>query len=397
MAQLKYGKMPEIDRSAPDVYETEDLPEVDQSQFDEDEGNDCVEEIKVSSDELFKKFRGKKLDSGNIDFSDRVSRSSRHGYIIPFDEYVSGIEKEVETPKQKFQRLQLEIHELAENLDKIEKGVSSVDNKTDNSSINLVKQVEYLQHQLTDLHVDKIVGLDATFMTGDPQGALQNRLLTELDAYQSKVATSKDDSNKEALQSVTYQLYYKPEQAKFSNNARLADVEQRIERLEATIGNNVGDKISPLCGDTANKSIVSAVALLSSKVKLLDPVQIDQVEARMHNVSTKLSQLNEKKESIDNSEKSLKLAELFELTKKWDSVVDMLPNVCDRLVSLQCLHEQAIHFSQALTHLDTAQQQMSSLLKAHDDMAKQTDNTLKANMDIVKANVESIEKRLSAL
>lgn len=397
MAQLKYGKLPGIDKSAPDVFETSDLPEVDQTPLEEDEGNECIEEIKISSEALFNKFRGKNLESDNVDFSDRVSRSPRYGYIIPFNEYESGVQKEVETPKQKFQRLQLEIRELAEDLDKIEKGVSSVDNKSDDSSVNLTKQVEYLQQQLTDLHVDRIVGPDAKFTPGDPHSALQKRLITELDAYENSVTHPKDAPIQESQAAVSYQLYYKPEQAKFSNNARLADVEQRIERLEAVIGNNATDKLSPLTAEINSKSILSAVAVLSSKLKLLDPAQIDQVEARMHNLSTKLSQLNEKKENIENSEKSSKLSELYELTKKWDSVVDTLPNICDRLVSLQDLHEQAIHFSQALTHLDTAQQQISAHLKAHDDMTKKTENTLKTNMDTIKSNMQSIDKRMSAL
>jgi len=397
MAQLKYDKLPGIDKSAPDVFETCDLPEVDQPHTEEDEGNDCIEEIKISSEALFNKFRGKELQADSVDFSDRVSRKPRYGYIIPFNEYEHGIQKDVETPKQKFQRLQLEIRELAEDLDKVEKGVSSVDDKGDSGSVNLVKQVEYLQQQLTDLHVDKIVGPDCQFIPGDPQSALQKRLLTELDAYQNNVALPKDGADKGSKDSVTYELYYKPEQAKFSNNARLADVEQRIERLEAAIGNNAVDKLSPLTAETNNKSILNAVALLSSKLKLLDAAQIDQVEARMHNLSTKLTQLNEKKENVENTEKSSKIAELYELTKKWDSVVDTLPNICDRLVSLQDLHEQAIHFSQALTHLDTAQQQIAAHLKAHDDMAKQTEGTLKGNMDIIKTNIESIEKRLTAL
>ena len=38
-----------------------------------------------------------------------------------------------------------------------------------------------------------------------------------------------------------------------------------------------------------------------------------------------------------------KVAELYEITKKWDTVANTVPHVVDRLVALQELHEQGIN------------------------------------------------------
>ena len=41
------------------------------------------------------------------------------------------------------------------------------------SPVAIGKQLEYLQHQLTDLHLEKLLGPDASMDLSDPQGALQ--------------------------------------------------------------------------------------------------------------------------------------------------------------------------------------------------------------------------------
>ena len=41
------------------------------------------------------------------------------------------------------------------------------------SAVPLTKQVEYLQKQLGDLHLDKLLGAHTELNLADPQGALQ--------------------------------------------------------------------------------------------------------------------------------------------------------------------------------------------------------------------------------
>lgn len=60
---------------------------------------------------------------------------------------------------------------------------------------------------------------------------------------------------------------------------------------------------------------------------------------------------------------SFQINELYEAVKKWDSFCESLPQLLTRMQALKHLHEQAIQFSQALTQLDTVQQQISKTLE----------------------------------
>lgn len=41
------------------------------------------------------------------------------------------------------------------------------------SPVAMGKQLDYLQHQLSDLHLEKLLGPEASIDLSDPQGALQ--------------------------------------------------------------------------------------------------------------------------------------------------------------------------------------------------------------------------------
>lgn len=99
------------------MYETSDLPEVDQSEnlYDDDPENECIERLHISAKDAFSKFRGKYL-TGNVDFSDRLSKKIRTGYDARSGEWELAGEGEKETPFQKFHRLKCETRELLEEL-----------------------------------------------------------------------------------------------------------------------------------------------------------------------------------------------------------------------------------------------------------------------------------------
>ena len=74
-----------------------------------------------------------------------------------------------ETPQQKYTRLQTELRELAEEVASIED--TSKESK-ELSPVQLAKQVEYLQGQLGDLKLDRVLGHTAATNLADPQAAL---------------------------------------------------------------------------------------------------------------------------------------------------------------------------------------------------------------------------------
>lgn len=402
MADPKYANLPGIDVNSPDVFETSDLPEDDQNLIKQEElSSESVEQISVNTDAAFKTFKGKNVDIGKTDFSDSVSKSRIIGYYADKAEYellAQGEKKE--TIQQKYQRLQHEMRELAEEVNKIKENVQQTDSNEGLSPVALGKQLEYHQHQLADLHLEKLLGPEARIDLTDPQGALRQRLLTQLESFNT---VGSDQSGQKGASTsdkdhLLYELYYKPEEAQFSKNAKLAKLEERLDRLENVIGKNI-DKTTVLTADTDNKSLIGSVATLNSKLSLLDASNTETVEARLNAVLQKMQKISEKKEEEAQADpdKQKKIGDLFELTKKWEATAESLPQVVDRLVSLKELHEQALQFSQTLSYLDTAQQEVKTNLAANSDMQKQLQTNLVDNNKVIQQNVESIEKRLKAL
>ncbi|GAB1605583.1 dynactin subunit 2-like [Argonauta hians] len=404
MADSKYANLPGIDLNSPDVYETSELPEDDQNSRQEQEEilSEAIERVSLDTKTAYKRFKGAMLDATNADFSGKILKFSNTGYDVMKNEYEmleEGCEKK-ETPQQKYQRLQYEMRELTDEVNKVKETVKGEANNENLSPINLGKQLDSLHHQLADLHLEKLLGPEASVDLSDPQGLLRKRLLTQLETYspgaKGTPGKSPKTSDKAAAGHVTYELYYRPEQAQFSKNAKLASIEERLERLEAVIGQNP-QKMSALTAEVSNKSLLAAVSNMNSKLSLLDPTQIDQVEARLQNVVQKVNQITEKKLVSDDSNKQTKVCELYEVVKKWESMADVLPQVVDRLTTLKDIHEQALQFSQALVYLDTAQQEIRKTLTEHGAMMKQLEDTFSQNTDGIKKNCQSLEERMKAL
>ncbi|KAK3588148.1 hypothetical protein CHS0354_012206 [Potamilus streckersoni] len=400
MADPKYASLPGIDLNSPDVFETSDLPEDEQALQQEltDAESESVEKLVLDTGAAYGRFRGKNVDSKGIDFSDKLSEERRTGYEIKseYELLGEGMGK-METPQQKYVRLQHEIRELAEELNKIKENVKDEVTSEKLSPVVTGKQLEYLQHQLTDLHLEKLLGPEASVDLSDPQGALHKRLMTQLESFKPSPKSKASATEESPSDHVTYELYYKPEQAQFSKNAKLANLEERLDRIEAAIGNCGRDKLGQITADTDHKSLVGSVSVLNSKLSLLEPANLEQVEARLNTVLHKMNQIAEKKTGQEDPDKQSKISELYEMVKKWEAIADSVPHVVDRLAALRELHEQALQFSQALTYLDTTQQEINNSLNSHGDMLKQLQETFTQNTDSLKMNCESLDTRIKTL
>lgn len=400
MADPKYAGLSGIAVGEPDVYETSDLPEDDQHKTLDDLESESIEKLDVSVGGAFKNFKGKSIADREVDFSDSITKSRRLGYFTDRTEYelVGGEHREKETPHQKYQRLQHEIRELIEEVGKVQGSVKG-DASGDNSNpILMAKQVEYLRQQVSDVHLENIIGTQAVIDSSDPQGALQRRLLTQIEAFNHSVSSSEKSAKPVPASGdhLTYELCYKPEQAKFSQMAKLADVEERLDRVSAVVGSDL-EKFTGLCMDTSGKSLVEVAALLNAKLSLLEPAQLDHTEGRLHALNQKLNQIAEKKSVIQEADSLNKVSELYELMKKWEHTTASLPEIVDRMIALKELHEQALQFSQALSHLDAAQQQLTSNMQTNESLLKQAEATVTQNLAAIRANCESLDSRLKVL
>ncbi|XP_055487942.1 LOW QUALITY PROTEIN: dynactin subunit 2 [Leucoraja erinacea] len=362
MADPKYANLPGIAFNEPDVYETTDLPEDDQAQFEAEELNsDSVERIVVNPNASYDKFKDKRISTRDIDFSDRISKARKTGYESGDYEMLAEGEGSQESPQQKYQRLLHEIKELSEEVEQIKAAARDCADEEKLLPVVLAGQVATLRQHLASLQLEKVLGPDATVDLTDPHGALTNK---------------PDSSGCQAPQ--------------------LAEMEKRMAELEVAVGNG-SDRQNPLTMALQDSSLVGTVEVLQAKLSALDPATLDLVEARLQSVLGKLNEIAKHKKANEDAETQSKVSQLYELVQRWDGTARTLPRVVDRLVAVKDLHQQAMQFAQLLTHLDSTQQMITTTMKDNAMLLTQVRQTMKENMSLVQDNFISLDSRVKKL
>lgn len=399
MANPKYVDLPGIAHDQPDVYETSDLPEADQTNPETDQ-SDVVQQLTVSAAEAYEKFKDKRVDASNIDFTEHIGQKRRTGYDVRSGnwEMLGEGMKEEETAQQRYQRLQHELRELVEDINQMKDTVQKENKEEQLSPTILAKQVENLQEQLIEMNMEKVLGTATVANLSDPHNSLQKKLLTQLDSFKQQAISAKPEGKPTVPSSadVAYELHIKPELAKLDVTSKVSDLEHRLKNLENIVGKDK-QKLSNLTSQTNGKSLLAAVQFLSARMSLLDPAHLDQVEGRMISLQQRLLQVSEKKSQVEDANKQNEISELYDLLKKTEGMSASLPDIMDRLLALKDLHEQALQFSKALTQLDTVQQQITTSLKKDEKLLQTVQEAFTKNTEMFKTNIESLESRISAL
>uniref|UniRef100_A0A669F795 Dynactin 2 (p50) n=1 Tax=Oreochromis niloticus TaxID=8128 RepID=A0A669F795_ORENI len=363
MADPKYANLPGIAFNEPDVYETGDLPEDDQAQFESEElCSDSVERIVVNPNAAYDKFKDKHVSTKGLDFSDRISKSRRVGYESGEFEILGEGCGVKETPQQKYQRLVNEIQELTQEVDTIQAATKESNAEERLTPVVLAQQAAQLKQQLVSAHLDSLLGPQAHINLADPDGALARRLLTQLEAAKGSRGSSAGDSKPTASTKgpdgvVLYELHSRPEQEKFNESAK-------VKRKERWIN-------GPLSAGAQGSSLMDTIELLQARVSALDSATLDQVEARLQSVLGKMNEIAKHKAAIEDAETQNKVSKLYDVVQKWDAMSTSIPQVVQRLVAVKELHEQAMQFGQLLTHLDTTQQMINNSLKDNNTLLTQ--------------------------
>ncbi|CAM9938309.1 unnamed protein product, partial [Bubo scandiacus] len=182
MADPKYADLPGIARNEPDVYETSDLPEDDQAEFEAEElTSTSVEHLIINPNAAYEKFRDKRLSTKGVDFSDRINKPRTTGYESGEYEILGEGLGAKETPQQRYQRLQHEVQELVREVEQIQSTVKESSAAEELTPMALARQVEGLKQQLVSSHLEKLLGPAAAVDFADPEGALAKRLLQQLE------------------------------------------------------------------------------------------------------------------------------------------------------------------------------------------------------------------------
>jgi dynactin-2 len=86
--------------------------------------------------------------------------------------------------------------------------------------------------------------------------------------------------------------------------------------------------------------VVGAVTTLLARTSLLQPSHLDHVEGRLAVLVHKMNEVADKKSAIDDQEKQTRINELYDLVQKCEGMGGALPDIVDRLDTLQGLHQQ---------------------------------------------------------
>ena len=98
--------------------------------------------------------------------------------------------------------------------------------------------------------------------------------------------------------------------------------------------------------ETNQKTVTGAMQVLNSRLNLLSPSHLDHVEGRLAALLQKMSNVADKKAVLDDAEKQSKISELYDVCMKAEANAVVLPNIVDRLESLQTLHDQGMYNNQ---------------------------------------------------
>lgn len=305
----------------PDIFETADVAEQETSDYYEEEPeNESIERLHISTKDSYNKFRGKYL-TGYVDFSDKLGKKLRTGYDATSGEWELAADGERETPIQRCRRLQCEMNELMEEITVIQS--DSAISKEEKESYEAVSTVvSSAKKVLESLKLEQVLGKEA--VSGNQKEV--KKLMAQVDEYKK---SGKSEPIK-IIGSTGFDL---------SQTTRIAELEHRLHVLETAIGAKP-EKLSRLASSLGTSSLLEAVQQLSTKAALLQPSQLDLIEARLGNLATKMDGLGEKASgSNQDVARDQKTLELYEIAKRTEPITQILPDMLDRMKALESLHK----------------------------------------------------------
>lgn len=237
-------------------------------------------------------------------------------------------EGEKEAPLEKCRRLQCELNELVQEICNMNSDASiSQEDKKNFETIGLV--VNSAKKVLESLRLEQTLGKEAT------SDVDVEKMFSQIDEY--KKTGGSIDLPKKNLSSVD--LAY---------TTRIAELENRLAKLETLVGAQP-DKLSRLGGKTNCDNLLESIQQVSSKAALLTSDQLTTIETRISSLATKLDDIAQKSNSGNDGSADRQVLELYNIAKRTEPVVHLLPNMLQRMKALENLHNYGkIYFDRTI-------------------------------------------------
>ncbi len=201
--------------------------------------------------------------------------------------------------------------------------------------------------------------------SSEAQQVLSNKLIREISNFSKKEGAPTSEGT------ITYELFYAPDQAKAAQHTKLVEMEKRLYALECTLGLNKDDLVS---GTQNAKDLLQTVEDLREKLNLLtglpsksqNGISLEQLERKLIAATQQMEALQKKVANPTKETHEKKVNDIYEMMIRWDSVAKTLPAVVQRLQFLKTVHDSAASFTSSLEQLEQKQAEISKSVKANE-------------------------------
>jgi len=379
MLDPKFQYLPYIASEQKDVYETDDADPSPSEYYEEELESESIDKSKLNTSDAYNKFKGKYL-IGNVDFSDNIGKRKNIGYNAVSGVWELAGEGEKENPIQKCQRLQCEMSELMDEITSLQND-NTVSKEERESYDGVSKVVLTAKKVLDSLRLEQVLGKEAVASSSEKQ---VKNLITQVEEY------------KKGVPATAAELLKLNSQNELSYTTRIAELEHKLHQIEQTVGASKTDKISRLNSSLGTKNLLEAVQQLSTKSALLQPNQLDVIEQRLTNLASKMDQFNDKAASSGTDPaRDQKISELYDLAKSTEPITKVLPDMLERMKTLEALHSYAANFSKLFAELEETQANILKGIANNKELLQGVTKAFVENNENVSKEIQKLETRVN--
>ncbi|XP_050439964.1 dynactin subunit 2 [Adelges cooleyi] len=391
----KYAHLSGIAYDQPDVYETSDLPEDDQQLDYMEEENEDIDRVHIDTSEAYDRFKNQIVGADNIDFSDKLGKKLKTGYRSKNEHWELGAQGEKETPLEKYYRLKLETEELVQEINTLKEIKNEPDEQL---CASIGSQVQDVMLKLSTINVDESFEQQVGNLGTSEIDAIQQYIASVTDMLKNlpdeKDKNKNKNENESSSQALIFQALIRPKKAQLEQVSHISRLEERLRKLESIIGS--GGLALKRLGYCESGGLIEAVRLLVGQLSVLNSSQLDAVDTRVSNLLPKLEQAAAKLD-VQDVEKDKKINELYEIILKAKQESHLLPDVLQRMVALESLHQKVSKLVVTISNLDAQYTENSENIEKNNVFLKSIKTHIAENMTKMNSNLQSLNARLEAV
>ncbi|KGQ04994.1 Dynactin subunit 2-A [Beauveria bassiana D1-5] len=414
----KYANLPDLDLSAPDIYETPELTDdnstiptaaartqSDDEFYDVDDDTEAISRSRLRIGEARSRFEPAAVDTAGVDFSDRVD-GKRKSYLAS-------------SRRQRIlQDGTTELGDLSDDDD---------EESLERRIARLTREVQEAQDEYATLKGSPDAQEDTRLQSlSDLLASMSSPSAVPGETATVNTTTADEGAAEREIGGPTYTITYAPTYEQTHALAKAADFDRRLLALEKGLG--ISLSVSAEAGEGGlPRAILPTLDNMDKQIATLaqaSTANLDAISRRVRTLASDQDKLNDAREKAkalreelgkasgpssqaqadDSAEQETKINALYAVLPTIESLAPMLPPLLDRLRSLRAIHADAAAASQTLDQIEQRQADMTAELKQWreglqklEETMKESDSTVKGNMTVMEGWVKDLEGRMAKL